>query len=94
MTDEESGTRRARRAAAGEAGRIRSKPHGDDATERCSRRIRQGAFDPPLVGLPLVVSDRRTLGRLGRWNQAHSGWVKVALALIVVAMSVGLLYTL
>lgn len=52
------------------------------------------AYIAPLVGLLLVVSDRRTLGRLARWNQANSPWVKVALALIVVAMSFGLLYTL
>jgi cytochrome c-type biogenesis protein len=52
------------------------------------------AYIAPLVGLLLVVSDRRTLGRLGRWNNANSPWVKVGLALAVVAMSFGLLYTL
>jgi cytochrome c-type biogenesis protein len=52
------------------------------------------AYIAPLVGLLLVVSDRRTLGRLGRWNKANSPLVKVGLALIVVAMSLGLLYTL
>lgn len=52
------------------------------------------AYIAPLVGLLLVVSDRRTLGRLARWNGANSLWVKAGLALIVVAMSFGLLYTL
>ncbi|MEX2182902.1 MAG: cytochrome c biogenesis protein CcdA [Chloroflexota bacterium] len=52
------------------------------------------AYIAPLVGLLLVVSDRRTLGRLGRWNGANSPWVKAGLALAVVAMSFGLLYTL
>ena len=52
------------------------------------------AYIAPLVGLLLVVSDRRTLGRLGRWNRSNSPWVKVGLALGVVAMSFGLLYTL
>lgn len=52
------------------------------------------AYIAPLVGLLLVVSDRRTLGRLARWNGANSPWVKAGLALAVVAMSFGLLYTL
>ena len=52
------------------------------------------AYIAPLVGLMLVVSDRRMLGRLGRWNKASSPWVKVGLALAVVAMSFGLLATL
>ncbi len=52
------------------------------------------AYIAPLVGLLLVVSDRRTLGRLARWNGASSPWVRLGLALVVVAMSIGLLYTL
>jgi len=31
---------------------------------------------------------------LGRWNRANSSWVKAGLAIAVVAMSFGLLYTL
>ena len=46
------------------------------------------------LGIVNVLSDRRTLGRLGRWNGANSPWVKAGLALAVVAMSFGLLYTL
>ncbi len=42
----------------------------------------------------LAVSDRRVLGRLGRWNRANSPWVKAGLAVAVVAMSLGLLVTL
>lgn len=52
------------------------------------------AFIAPLVMLLAAVSDRRVLGRLGRWNQANSAWVKAGLALAVIAMSFGLLFTL
>lgn len=52
------------------------------------------AYIAPLVALLAMVSNRRVLGKLGRWNQANSVWVKGALALIVIAMSLGLLITL
>ena len=52
------------------------------------------AFIAPLLGLLLAVSDRRVLGRLGRWNRSHAGTMKTVLALAVVAMSFGLLLTM
>jgi cytochrome c biogenesis protein CcdA len=52
------------------------------------------AFIAPLVVLLLAVSDRRVLGQLGRWNRANSPWVKAGLAIAVLAMSFGLLYTM
>jgi cytochrome c biogenesis protein CcdA len=52
------------------------------------------AYIVPLVALLAVVSNRRVLGRLGRWNQSNSPWVKAALATAVIAMSLGLLITL
>ncbi len=52
------------------------------------------AYIAPLVVLLALVSDRRSIGRLGRWNQGNSPWVKAGLGLIVVAMSLGLLYSL
>lgn len=52
------------------------------------------AYIAPLLILLGAVSDRRVLGRLGRWNQSNSPWVKAGLAIAVVAMSFGLLYTL
>jgi cytochrome c biogenesis protein CcdA len=52
------------------------------------------AFIAPLVVLLALVSDRRVLGRLGRWNRANSVWIKAGLAIAVLAMSFGLLYTM
>ena len=52
------------------------------------------AYILPLVALLAAVSNRRVLGRLGRWNQANSPWVKAGLALAVIVMSLGLLITL
>ena len=52
------------------------------------------AYIVPLVALLAVVSNRRILGRLGRWNRANSPWVKAGLAIAVILMSLGLLITL
>jgi cytochrome c biogenesis protein CcdA len=45
------------------------------------------AFIAPLLILLLAVSNRRVLGQMGRWNRASSPWVKVAIAVAVIAMS-------
>ena len=52
------------------------------------------AFIVPLLTLLLAVSDRRVLGRLGRWNRSNSPWIKTGLALAVIAMSFGLMVSL
>jgi Cytochrome c biogenesis protein len=52
------------------------------------------AFIAPLLILLLAVSNRRVLGQLGRWNRANSPWVKVGLALVVIAMSFGLMVSM
>ncbi len=52
------------------------------------------AYIAPLVLLLAAVSNRRILGQLGRWNRANSPWVKTGLAVTVIAMSFGLLFTL
>lgn len=52
------------------------------------------AFIVPLLVLLLAVSNRRVLGRLGRWNRSNSPWVKAGLAVAVIGMSFGLLATI
>ncbi len=52
------------------------------------------AFIVPLVLLLLMVSDKRVLGRMGRWNRANSPWVKAGLALAVIVMSFGLMVSM
>lgn len=52
------------------------------------------AFILPLLGFLLLVSDRRVLGALGRWNRHNGSAVKIVLALAVVAMSFGLLLSM
>ena len=52
------------------------------------------AFIVPLLALLLAVSDRRVLGQLGRWNRSNSPWIKVGLALAVIAMSFGLMVSM
>jgi cytochrome c biogenesis protein CcdA len=52
------------------------------------------AFIVPLLLLLLAVSNRRVLGQLGRWNRANSPWIKVGLALAVIAMSFGLMVSM
>ena len=52
------------------------------------------AFIMPLLILLLAVSNKRVLGRLGRWNRANSPWVKVGLAVAVIVMSFGLMVTM
>lgn len=52
------------------------------------------AFIVPLLALLLAVSNRRVLGQLGRWNRANSPWIKVGLAIAVIAMSFGLLVSM
>ena len=62
-------------------------------------RHRERAFSPlfyiaPLVAVLVAVSNRRVLGQLGRWNRANAPWIKVGLAVAVIAMSFGLLVSM
>ena len=52
------------------------------------------AFIVPLLILLFAVSNRRVLGKLGRWNRANSPWIKAGLALAVIAMSFGLIVSM
>jgi cytochrome c biogenesis protein CcdA len=52
------------------------------------------AFIAPLVLFLLFVSNRRVLGTLGRWNRQNGSAVKAVLAVAVIAMSFGLLFSL
>jgi cytochrome c-type biogenesis protein len=52
------------------------------------------AFIVPLLILLLMVSHRRVLGTLGRWNRANSPWIKAGLAIAVIAMSFGLMVSM
>ena len=52
------------------------------------------AFIVPLLVLLLAVSNRRVLGQIGRWNRSNSPWIKVGLALAVIAMSFGLMVSM
>jgi cytochrome c-type biogenesis protein len=52
------------------------------------------AFIVPLLILLFAVSNRRVLGKLGRWNRANSPWIKAGLALAVIAMSFGLMVSM
>lgn len=52
------------------------------------------AFIVPLVVFLLFVSDKRVLGKLGRWNRQNGNAVKIVLAIAVIAMSFGLLLSM
>jgi cytochrome c biogenesis protein CcdA len=52
------------------------------------------AFIVPLVAMLLAVSNRRVLGKIGRWNRANSPWIKAGIALAVIAMSFGLMVSM
>lgn len=52
------------------------------------------AFIMPLLILLLTVSNRRVLGRIGRWNRSNSPWIKAALATAVIVMSFGLMVSM
>lgn len=52
------------------------------------------AFILPLLTTLFVVSNRRVLGAIGRWNRQNGALVKTVLAVGVVLMSFGLLFSL
>jgi cytochrome c-type biogenesis protein len=52
------------------------------------------AFIVPLAIFLLFVSNKRVLGQLGRWNRQNGAAVKTVLAVAVIVMSFGLLFSL
>lgn len=67
---------------------------GSGATGLALLALYNLAYIAPLVAVLAAVSNRRVLGQLGRWNRGSSPWLKLGLALAVIAMSLGLLISL
>ena len=67
---------------------------GGDATGYALLALYNIAFIAPLLILLGAVSNRRVLGKLGRWNRANSPWIKAGIALAVILMSFGLMVSM